>query len=78
MYDRSLHFCRHCLHSFITEEILKRDIKDWFEINGKQTIKMPKKRESVKFKTFERSFIIQMTFILTIIKNMFLVVMAIS
>ena len=82
MYDRSLHdrrkhFCCYCLHSFITEEILKRDIKDWFKINGKQTIKMPKKRDCVKFKTFERSFIIQMTFILTIIKNMFLVVMAI-
>ena len=48
MYDHSVHrgrkhFCRYCLHAFITEEILKRHIKDCFKINGKQTIKMPKK-----------------------------------
>ena len=30
------HFCRYCLHAFITEEILKRHIKDCFKINGKQ------------------------------------------
>ena len=33
------HFCRYCLHAFI---------------NGKQTIKMPKKGEYVKFKSLER------------------------
>ena len=54
MYDHSLHhgrkyFCRHCLHAFITKEILKRHIKDCFKINGKQTIKVPKKGEYVKF-----------------------------
>ena len=59
MYDRSLyrgrkHFCRYCLHAFITEEILKCHIKDCFKINGKQTIKMPKKGEYVKFKKCER------------------------
>ena len=35
MYDHSLngrrkHFYRYCLHAFITEEILKRHIKDSF------------------------------------------------
>ena len=59
MYDHSLHhgrkhFCRYCLHAFITEEILKRYSKDCFKINGKQTIKMPKKDEYVKFKHFDR------------------------
>ena len=59
MYDYSLHrrrkhFCRYCLHAFITEEILKRHIKDYLKINGKQTIKMPKKGEYVKFENFER------------------------
>ena len=59
MYDLLLHcgrknFCHYCLHTFTTEEILKRDIKDCFKINAKQTIKMPKKGEYVKFKTFER------------------------
>ena len=58
MYDHSLHhgrrhFCRYCLHDFITKEILKRHINDCFKINDKQTIKMPKKGESVKFKDFE-------------------------
>ena len=55
MYDYSLHrgrkhFCRYFLHAFITEEILKRHIKDCFKINGKQTIK----GEYIKFKNFER------------------------
>ena len=59
MYDHSLHrgrkhFCRYFLYAFITEEILKRDIKDYFKINGKQTIKMPKKGKYIKFKNFER------------------------
>ena len=59
MYDPQLHcgrkhFCHNCSHAFITEEILMCHIKDCFKINGKQTIKMPKKGEYVKFKNFER------------------------
>ena len=59
MYDHSLHrerkhFFRYCLHAFITEEILKRHIKDCFKINGKQRIIMSKKGEFVKFKNFDR------------------------
>ena len=59
MYDNSLHrgrkqFCRYCLHAFIAEEILKCHIKDCFKINGKETNKMPKKGEYVKFRTFKR------------------------
>ena len=62
MYDHTLrcrrkHFCRYCLHTFVTEEILKRHIKDCFKINGKQRIIMPKKGEYVKFKNFERKII---------------------
>ena len=50
MYDHSLHrgrkhFCRYCLHAFITKEILKRHIKDCFKINSKQRIIMSKKVE---------------------------------
>ena len=33
---------------------MKCHIKDCFKINGKQTIKMPKKGECIKFKIFER------------------------
>ena len=54
MYDpERKHFCCYCLHAFITKEILKLHIKDCFKINGKQTIKMPKKVEYVKFKNFK-------------------------
>ena len=59
MYDHSLHhgrkeFCCYCLHACISEEILKRYIKDCFKINGKQKIKISKNGEQVKFKNFER------------------------
>ena len=54
------HFCRYCLHAFIAEEILKCHIKYYFKINGKQTIKMPKKGEYVKFKNFERMGILKL------------------
>ena len=58
IYDYSLHhgkkhFCRYFLHALIKEEILKRHIKDCFKINGKQTIKLCKKGEYVKFKNFK-------------------------
>ena len=60
MYDNTLHrvrkhFCRYCLQAFRTAGKLKCHIKDCFKINGKQTIKMPKKGEYVKFKNFERN-----------------------
>ena len=59
MYDHTLHcgrnhFCCFCLQNFITEEIIKCHVNDCFKINDKQTIKMPKKGEYVKFKNYER------------------------
>ena len=55
MYDHTLHrgrkhFCRYCLQA----EQSKCYIKDCFKVNGKQTIKIPKKGEYVKFKNFVR------------------------
>ena len=38
----------------LQKKILKLHIKDCFKINSKQTIQMPKKSESAKFKEFER------------------------
>ena len=60
MYDHLLHrgrkhFCCYCFHAFITEKILKRHIKDCFKINGKQTIKMPKKGEYVNSKILKKN-----------------------
>ena len=42
MYNHSLHhgkktFFHYYLHAFITEEILKRHIRNCFKFNGKQT-----------------------------------------
>ena len=59
MYDNTLHrgriyFCRYCLQAFSTEEMLKRHIKNWFKIIGKQRVGMPKEYEYVRFKTHER------------------------
>ena len=47
-------FCHYCLHAFITEEILKRHIKDCFKINAKQITIMPKKGEYATLKNYER------------------------
>ena len=59
MYDHTLHrakkrFCRYCLQVFRTTDKLKCHIKDFFKINGKQTIKTPKKRKYIRFKNFGR------------------------
>ena len=58
MYDHALHrgrkhFCCYCLHAFITEEILKRHIKDCFKIDGKQRIIMLKKVNMLNSKIFK-------------------------
>ena len=47
LYDYTLNrvrkqFCRYCLQGFKTAETLTCHIKDFFEINSKQKIKMPK------------------------------------
>ena len=59
MYDHTLHrgrkhFCRYCFQAFRTPEKLKYHIKNCFKINGKETIKMPKTGEYIKFKNFGR------------------------
>ena len=42
------------MQGFRKVEKLKCHVKDYFDINGKQTIKMPKKNEYIKFKNFGR------------------------
>ena len=54
LHHRKKHFCYYCLQAITTEEILKHHIKDWFNINNKQKILMPKNGEYVKFKNYER------------------------
>ena len=48
MYDHTIyrgrkHFCRYCLQDFYTKKILKGHVKDYFKVNGKLMIKIPKK-----------------------------------
>ena len=48
MYDYTLHlgrrhFFRYCLQAFRRAEKLKCHIKDYFKINGRRRIKIPKK-----------------------------------
>ena len=52
--EKNLLKTRYCLHALITEEILKRYIKECFKINAKQTIKMLKRGEYVKLKHFDK------------------------
>ena len=57
MYNHTLHrgrkyFCRYCLRAFRIAEKFKCPIKGCFKINGKQTIKMLKKSEYIKFNNF--------------------------
>ena len=59
IYNQTLHgdrkhFCHYCLQSYSTVQILDRHVNDCFEINCKQMIKMDKKGESVKCKTYMR------------------------
>ena len=59
MHDHTLHrgrkhFSWCCLQAFITEEILRRHIKDCFKINDKQRVIIPEKGEFVKSKNYER------------------------
>ena len=55
MYDHYIveEDCRYCFHAFITEETLKRPIKDCFKIKGKQRIIMPKKVNMLNSKTLK-------------------------
>ena len=50
-----IHYIAAKKQAFKTAEKLKCQIKDCFKINDKQTIKMTKKGEYIKFKTFERN-----------------------
>ena len=47
-------FCCYRLPAFRTEEILKCDMNDYFDINGKQMIKMAKTDQYVIFPNYER------------------------
>ena len=53
-YDHTLHpgkrhFCRYCFQAFSAEKFLKRNIKNWFQTDGKERVLMPKTSKYVQF-----------------------------
>ena len=55
MHDHSLHrgrkrFCRYCLQAFITEEMLKRHIKDCFKLMVNKRLRCLKKVNTLNSK----------------------------
>ena len=54
LHCRRKHFCSCFLQAYRAADVLKCHIKDCFQINCKQTIKMLPKGEHVKFKNYER------------------------
>ena len=43
-------FCRYCFHAFMTKEILKRHIKDYFKINGEKRLRYLRKMNMLNSK----------------------------
>ena len=57
MYDHILqnNTIRYCLEAFNTAETLKNHVNDCFKVNGKQMIKMPKKKKMLDSKIMKRN-----------------------
>ena len=58
LHHERKYLCRYCLQAFRTAEILKCHFKHCFKINGKESVKMSKKSEYIKFKNYEKKIII--------------------
>ncbi|CAB4042755.1 Hypothetical predicted protein, partial [Paramuricea clavata] len=44
------HFCLHCLHSCVSEEVLEKDKETCLEVNGTQAVILPEEGTKIKFK----------------------------
>jgi hypothetical protein len=49
------HFCLHCLHSCVSEEVLERHRETCLQVNGVQATKRPKEGTKIKFKNHRNS-----------------------
>ena len=49
------HFCLHCLHSCVSEEVLERHKETCLQVNGVQATKLPKEGTKIKFKNHRNS-----------------------
>ena len=49
------HFCLHCLHSCVSEEVLGRHKETCLQVNGVQAAKLPKEGTKIKFKNHSNS-----------------------
>ena len=51
------HFCKSCLQCFSSTNVLTENKKDWFIINGKQSVKLEK--ENIEFKNYFKQIPVQ-------------------
>ncbi|CAB4009275.1 Gastrula zinc finger [Paramuricea clavata] len=54
-YTHKKHFCLHCLHSCVSEEVLEKHKETCLEVNGTQAVKLPKEGTKIKFKNHRNS-----------------------
>ncbi|CAB3989883.1 Gastrula zinc finger, partial [Paramuricea clavata] len=54
-YTHKKHFCLHCLHSCVSEEVLEKHKETCLEVNGTQATKLPKEGTKIKFKNHRNS-----------------------
>ena len=49
------HFCLHCLHSCVSNEVLEKHKETCLQVNGTQATKLPKEGTKIKFKNHRNS-----------------------
>jgi hypothetical protein len=60
-HNEKKHPCMHCLQCFTPTRILEKHKKDCIEVNGKQTVTMPKKDSFVELKNYHRQLPVPFT-----------------
>ena len=60
-HNEKKHFCMYCLQCFTTTWILEKHEKVCIEVNGKQTVSMPKRNSFVEFKNYHRQLPVPFT-----------------
>ncbi|CAB3977707.1 Gastrula zinc finger [Paramuricea clavata] len=54
-YTHKKHFCLHCLHSCVSEKALEKHKETCIEVNGTESVKLPKEGTKIKFKNHRNS-----------------------
>ena len=54
-HEQKKHFCLHCLHPCVSEEVLEKHKETCIQVNGAQATKLPKEGTKIKFKNHRNS-----------------------